>query len=114
MNARERFNRVLPWQKPDRVPNMEFGYWLQPRTSPLARPLRRADVRQEYGQGILLIGGVNKLSLIRGKEAIDRELENLHPLVERGGFIPCVDHRVPPDVSFENSLYYRKKKKELL
>ena len=27
MTTRERFNRVLQWQKPDRVPNMDFGYW---------------------------------------------------------------------------------------
>ncbi len=71
-------------------------------------------LRQEYGREILLIGGVNKLSLIQGKETIDRELERLHPLVEQGGFIPCVDHRVPPDVTFENYLYYLEKKKRIL
>ena len=27
MTTRERFNKVLHWQKPDRVPNMDFGYW---------------------------------------------------------------------------------------
>ena len=29
MTTRERFNKVLHWQKPDRVPNMDFGYWEQ-------------------------------------------------------------------------------------
>ena len=63
---------------------------------------------------MLLLGGVDKLALIAGKEAIDRELEKLHPLVERGGYLPCVDHRVPPDVTLENYLYYLDKKKAIL
>ena len=41
-------------------------------------------------------------------------MERLHPLVEHGGYIPCVDHRVPPDVSFENYCYYVEKKKDIL
>ncbi len=28
-------------------------------------------------------------------------------MVERGGYIPTCDHGVPPDVSFENYMYYR-------
>jgi uroporphyrinogen decarboxylase len=63
---------------------------------------------------MLLLGGVNKLALIAGREAVDRELEHLRPLVERGGYLPCVDHRVPPDVSYENYLYYLEKKKAIL
>jgi len=68
-------------------------------------------LRKEHGKDILLLGGVNKLQLAKGKAAIDQELERLHPLVEKGGYIPTVDHRVPPDVSFENYLYYVEKKR---
>jgi uroporphyrinogen decarboxylase len=71
-------------------------------------------LRQEYGKRVLLFGGVNKLALIRGKLSIDRELARLQPLVEIGGYIPCLDHRVPPDVSLEHYLYYLEKKKEIL
>ncbi len=71
-------------------------------------------LREEYGESVLLLGGVDKLALIAGKDAIDRELEKLRPLVERGGFLPCVDHRVPPDVTYENYLYYLEKKKAIL
>ncbi len=71
-------------------------------------------LREKYGKDILLIGGVNKIELAKGKEAIDREIERLHPLVEKGGYIPSIDHRVPPDVSFENYLYYIEKKKKIL
>ena len=71
-------------------------------------------LREEYGKNVLLFGGVDKIQLARGRDAIDRELERLHPLVEKGGYIPTVDHRVPPDVSFENYLYYLDKKKAIL
>ena len=71
-------------------------------------------LRDDYGSRVLLIGGVNKIRLIQGKESIDREIERLHPLIEMGGYIPCVDHRVPPDVTFENYLYYLEKKREIL
>ena len=71
-------------------------------------------LRKEYGKDILLLGGVNKVQLAKGKEAIDQELKRLRPLVEKGGYIPTVDHRVPPDVSFENYLYYIEKKKECM
>ncbi len=71
-------------------------------------------LRDQYGQRLRLIGGVNKLSLIAGPEAIDQELDNLAPLIDQGGYIPTVDHRVPPDVSLENYLYYLEQKKGLL
>ena len=71
-------------------------------------------LREEYGEKVLLVGGVNKIELAKDKKAIDRELEMLAPLVEQGGYIPTVDHRVPPDVSFENYCYYLGKKKNIL
>ncbi|NJL31053.1 MAG: hypothetical protein HC898_05185 [Phycisphaerales bacterium] len=33
-------------------------------------------------------------------------MNRLLPLVEEGGYIPMPDHRVPPDVTFENYLHY--------
>ncbi len=71
-------------------------------------------LRETYGQDILLMGGVDKRALIKGKDAIRAELGRLHPLVQQGGYIPTVDHRVPPDVSFENYLYYLEQKKQML
>jgi hypothetical protein len=74
-------------------------------------PLRLSEARKGR---LLMIGGVNKMALIEGRPAIDRELDRLRPLVERGGYIPCVDHRVPPDVSYSNYLYYLERKKLIL
>ena len=72
------------------------------------------NLREIYGKDVLLMGGVNKIAIAKGKDAIDREMERLHPLVEKGGYIPTMDHRVPPDVSYENYLYYLEKKKDIL
>lgn len=69
-------------------------------------------MREKFGKRVLLAGGVDKTQLIAGKEAIDREIERIRPLVEQGGYVPHVDHRVPPDVTYENYLYYLRKKRE--
>ena len=52
------------------------------------------------------MGGFDKHILMQGKSAIAREIERLTPLVEEGGYIPMPDHRVPPDVAFEDYLFY--------
>ena len=70
-------------------------------------------LRKKYGKDVLLFGGVNKRELSKDKKSIDAEIERLRPIVEGGGFIPHVDHRCPPDVSYENYLYYLKRKKEV-
>ena len=65
-----------------------------------------AELLNEYGKELRIMGGVDKIQLKEGKEAIKAYLESLVPLVERGGYIPFCDHRCPPDVSVENYLYY--------
>ena len=54
-----------------------------------------------------MIGGINKKSLALDKDSIDRELEKMDFLISRGGYIPYVDHLVPPDVSWNNFKYFR-------
>ncbi len=72
------------------------------------------EIRKRWGERVLLLGGVNKRALALGRKAIDKELAGLVPLVEEGGVIPHVDHRVPPDVSYNDYLYYLRRKRELL
>lgn len=56
-----------------------------------------------------MYGGIDKRVLAQSKEAIDREVLSKVPwLLERGGYIPHVDHAVPHDVPLENDIYYRK------
>lgn len=72
-----------------------------------------AELLREYGKDLRIMGGVDKMQLIAGKDAIRAYLESVAPLVERGGYIPFCDHRCPPDVSEENYLYYLDLKREM-
>lgn len=65
-----------------------------------------AELLQQYEGQLRIMGGVDKIQLKAGKDAIKAYLDSLAPLVERGGYIPFCDHRCPPDVSEENYLYY--------
>lgn len=59
---------------------------------------------------LALIGGVDKTALIAGRQAIERELAKLPERISMGGYIPAVDHRVPPDVTLDDYRYYLEKK----
>ncbi|MBI2844058.1 MAG: hypothetical protein HYX78_11720 [Armatimonadetes bacterium] len=64
-------------------------------------------LRKEYGKDLLLIGGLDKRTLIRGRKEMEAEVASKVPfLVENGGWIPSLDHAVPPDVSFDDYRYY--------
>ena len=53
-----------------------------------------------------MLGGMDKLALQRGHKAIDEIVALIPPLVERGGFIPMIDHKVPEGVALEAYRYY--------
>ena len=72
------------------------------------------EYRKKYGKNLLMSGGIDKKALVRGRTAIDEELEAKIPLALEGGYIPTVDHGIPPDVPYENFLYYWNRKKEML
>ena len=59
------------------------------------------------------MGGVDKMELRKGREAIKAYLNTLAPQVERGGFIPFCDHRCPPDVNETDYLYYLDLKQQM-
>jgi hypothetical protein len=68
----------------------------------------------EYGRDVALRGGVDKRELTRDRNSIDRELERVRVAWDRGGYIPHVDHTVPPDVSWENFRYYLDRREAML
>jgi len=72
-----------------------------------------AELLDKYGKELRIMGGVDKLQLKQGREAIKAYLETLAPLVERGGYIPFCDHRCPPDVNPDDYLYYLDLKEEM-
>ncbi len=64
------------------------------------------ETRKKYGPEMRLVGGIDKRALAKGPAAIRQELDRRLPLVTQGGYLPSVDHSVPPDISFEDYQYY--------
>jgi uroporphyrinogen decarboxylase len=67
-------------------------------------------LREQYGRQILLRGGLEKYRFSKGKEEILAELKRVEKVFEEGGYIPHGDHRIPPDVPYENYRYYIREK----
>jgi len=64
-------------------------------------------LRKKYGKECILFGNIDKRTLTKGKKEIEREVKTKVPfLLSQGGYFLSVDHAVPPDVSYENFLYY--------
>jgi uroporphyrinogen decarboxylase len=71
-------------------------------------------LRKEYGKDLALMGGIDKRELAKDKKAIEEELRRkVLPMLESGGYIPTVDHTVPPEVPLENFLYYLELKRRI-
>ena len=68
--------------------------------------------REKYGRQIKGVGGMDKKVFAFDKAAIDAEIERMKPLVALGGFIPCPDHRIPPDAKWELVQYYCQRMRE--
>jgi len=87
------------------------GLWPLERASQDTDPMM---LRAKYGRSLRLWGAVDKRELAKSPGAIEEHLRSLAPLVESGGFIPTIDHLVPPDISLESFRYYMRRKKDLL
>jgi len=72
-------------------------------------------LRKEYGRDLAFAGGIDKRELAKDRKAIAQELfTRIPPMLESGGFIPHVDHTVPPDVPYDNFMFYMELKQRLL
>ena len=82
-------------------------------------PLERASgmdpvhMRERFGRQLRMMGGIDKRAVKAGREATDAELAHVAPLAIDGGYIPLIDHLVPPDIPFENYFYYLSRMKEM-
>jgi uroporphyrinogen decarboxylase len=84
-------------------------------------PIERASndmdpiaLRKKYGKTLRIWGAVDKRCIAQGAPVIDEHLRTMIPLIEEGGFIPTVDHTVPPDISLANFMHYMELKEKLL
>jgi uroporphyrinogen decarboxylase len=59
--------------------------------------------RRQYGKKMAYRQGIDKRCVAAGGEALRSEVMRIvPPLLEDGGFLPGVDHGVPPDISWPN------------
>lgn len=82
---------------------IEIGVW---NADPMA-------FRRRYGRDLRVIGGIDKLVLEKGPDAIDAEIERRKPLMADGGFVPLPDHVITPGTSLDNYKYYLEAIREL-
>ncbi len=68
--------------------------------------------RETYGKGLLGVGGMDKKVFAYDRAAVDAEIERLKPLVALGGFIPCPDHRIPPNAQWDLVRYYTERMRQ--
>lgn len=69
----------------------------------IAAGMDPAPIREKYGEKLIIWGGIDKRELSRDLDAVEREVMSKVPkLMKTRGYIPAVDHLVPPDVPFAN------------
>ena len=71
------------------------------------------EIRKRYPK-LQMFGGINKNILATDEKSIDRELRKVAKMMKLGGYFPFADHLIPPDVSWQNFTYYRRKLKEMI
>ena len=73
-------------------------------------------VRRKYGDKLALYGGIDKRELTGDRISIEREVNRKIPkmLELGGGYVPTVDHTLPPDIPLQNFLYYLELKRKVV
>jgi uroporphyrinogen-III decarboxylase len=65
------------------------------------------EVRKQYGDQLAFYGGIDKHVIRRTKEEILTELEyKIPPMIESGGCVLALDHRIPNGTPLENYKFY--------
>ena len=63
------------------------------------------QIRKEHPM-FRFVGGFDKTIMHCGEDAMRREFERLLPVMKQGGYLLCVDHQTPPEVSLEQYRLY--------
>ncbi len=65
------------------------------------------EFRKQFGNKMAYMGGIDKRAVANGGEVMRDEIYRvIPPLVKDGGYIPAIDHGVPPDISWQNFIEY--------
>lgn len=64
-------------------------------------------IREQWPTQFVINGGIDKRALYTDRAAIDAEVMRvLPPMLAKGGYIPALDHLVPPEVPLDNYRYF--------
>ena len=75
-------------------------------------PIERAagmdpiKMRKQFGKNLVLVGGVDKRELAKGKPEIDAQVSMVKELASQSGYLVNCDHNMAPDISYENIVYF--------
>ncbi len=73
------------------------------------------EIRKQYGKRVAIKGGIDKFVLRQSKADIRKELEDkMQPLMQEGGVVFGLDHRIPNETPLENYRYYVDTGREIL
>ena len=65
------------------------------------------EVRRQWPGQFAIWGGIDKRALFTDRDKIKAEVMRVvPPMLEKRGYVPCIDHAVPPEVSLENWKYF--------
>jgi len=64
------------------------------------------QIRSEFGREARMLGGIDKRALAAGPAAIEAEVLPKLAVARDGGYLPDIDHGIPPDVPFAHYHYY--------
>lgn len=83
-----------------------------------AEPAAGMDIvslRKKYGRQLAFKGGIDKHVLRQDKKQIEKELSHkLQPLMQEGGVVFGLDHRIPNGTPLENYRFYVETTREIL
>jgi uroporphyrinogen-III decarboxylase len=66
-------------------------------------------IRETYGTQLAFYGGIDKHVLRRSKQEIEQEIAyKVPPMLESGGCVLALDHRIPNGTPLENYRFYIK------
>jgi uroporphyrinogen decarboxylase len=74
-------------------------------------PIERASnndplkIRKKFGKNLILIGGIDKREIAKGKREIDVQVSMVKELIKDGGYFVNGDHHFPEDISYDNIVY---------
>ncbi len=70
-------------------------------------------VRKSFPR-LQMLGGIPKLEIGNGPKKIDQTLEPVKEVLKTGGYIPFCDHLIPPEINFQDFVYYRQQLNQII